>query len=239
MLCTVFVLVRTSSALQKPTTFKRSYTPNFRRLGPGLGLGLGLHSHPTASLRSTTHTCESPLAQPLLAFEASNEQRSQFKPASQLQRAFHITWVGLYAGQEGTIAGLAWLCGCSAVAVSSCCSRQLLQVGIENKALRTSTGFATRNAPLIFCKNKQTLTSNIGRFVAGDWMAERSLRGRSNGSLRDHGHLGTHAHLGITFTDHLGSTFTDHGGGGGWVGGMVSTPARLLQTSLLFYRITK
>ena len=57
--------------------------------------------------------------------------------------------------------------------------------------------------------------------------AEWSLRDRSNGSLRDHGHLGIHAHLGITFTVHLG------------IGGMISTPAQLLQTSLLFYRITK
>ena len=69
--------------------------------------------------------------------------------------------------------------------------------------------------------------------------AEWSLRDRSNGSLRDHGHLGIHAHLGITFADHFGITFTDHGGGGGWVGGMISTPAQLLQTSLLFCRITK
>ena len=67
--------------------------------------------------------------------------------------------------------------------------------------------------------------------------ANRSLRDRSNGSLRDHGHLGTHAHLRITFTDHLGITFIEDGGGEG--GGMISTPAQQLQTSLLLYRITK
>ena len=67
--------------------------------------------------------------------------------------------------------------------------------------------------------------------------ANRSLRDRSNGSLSDHGHIGIHAHLRITFTDHLGITFIDDGGGEG--GGMISTPAQQLQTSLLLYRITK
>ena len=69
--------------------------------------------------------------------------------------------------------------------------------------------------------------------------ANRSLRDRSNGSLRDHGHLGIHAHLRITFTDHLGITFIDDGGGEGGGVGMISTPAQLLQASLLLYRITK
>ena len=98
-------------------------------------------------------------------------------------------------------------------------------------------------------------------------MANRSLRDRLNGSLRDHGHLGIHAHLRITFTDHLENTFIDDGGGeggddkhtrstaadqpaplpdckvtwlwGGGGGGVISTPAQQLQTSLLLYWITK
>ena len=120
-----------------------------------------------------------------------------------------------------------------------------LHSGQESKKLQNPPVFfkkSSKNHRKIFEKSSK----NLRKFIPNPnfldqppfTVANRSLRDRSNGSLRDHGHLGIHAHLRITFTDHLGITFIDDGGGEGGVG-MISTPAQLLQTSLLLYRITK